>query len=154
MVLSDWLKEIEFTLVQGSLDAEVEEVAYDSRKAVKGAVFVCMKGTKADSHQFCPQAYQAGCRVFVAEHPVKLPEDATVLTVENSRKALAYLSAARFGYPDRTMVTIGVTGTKGKTTTTHMIKAILEACGKKVGIIGTNGAYFGEGWEPTRNTTP
>ena len=60
MVLSDWLKEIEFTLVQGSLDAEVEEVAYDSRKAVKGAVFVCMKGTKADSHQFCPQAYQAG----------------------------------------------------------------------------------------------
>lgn len=154
MVLRDWLKEISYQLLQGSLDTPVFEVIYDSRKACPGAVFVCMKGARVDSHEFCSQVYEEGTRVFVTEHPVSLPQDAVVIQVENGRKALAYLSAARFGYPDRKMVTIGVTGTKGKTTTTHMIQAILEACGKKVGMIGTNGAYFAGVAEPTRNTTP
>ena len=78
----------------------------------------------------------------------------TVLKVENGRNALALLSAARFGYPAEKMVTIGVTGTKGKTTTTYMIKSILEACGKKVGLIGTNGAVIGDKHYATKNTTP
>ncbi|MCI8948771.1 MAG: UDP-N-acetylmuramoyl-L-alanyl-D-glutamate--2,6-diaminopimelate ligase [Lachnospiraceae bacterium] len=154
MVLKDWIRELNCQLLQGSLDTEVEEVVYDSRKACPGAVFVCMKGARTDSHKFCSQVYEAGARVFVVEEPLELPKDAVMLQVENGRKALAALSAARFGYPDRTMVTIGVTGTKGKTTTVHMIKAILEACGKRVGMIGTNGVSFAGVWEPTRNTTP
>ena len=89
-----------------------------------------------------------------AEQPEGLPEDVTVIRVENGRNALALLSAARFGYPAGKMVTIGVTGTKGKTTTTYMIKSILEACGKKVGLIGTNGAVIGDKHYATKNTTP
>lgn len=154
MKITDWLQEISYEVIQGSLEAEVTEVIYDSRKACPGSVFVCMRGAKTDSHSFCSQVYEAGTRVFVVEHPVSLPQDALILKVEDGRQALSLLSAARFGYPDRKMVTIGVTGTKGKTTTTHMIKAILEACGKKVGMVGTNGVYFAGVAEPTVNTTP
>ena len=154
MMFKDWLEDIRCQVLQGSLEAQVSEVVYDSRKACPGAVFVCMAGSRVDSHEFCSQVYAAGVRVFVTERPIVLPADATVIMVENGREALAHISAARFGFPDRKMVTIGVTGTKGKTTTTHMIKTILEACGKKVGMIGTNGVYFPGTFEPTRNTTP
>lgn len=154
MVFKDWLEDIRCQVLQGNLDTRVNEVIYDSRKASPGAVFVCIAGSRVDSHEFCSQVYDAGVRVFVTERPIVLPGDATVVLVENGRVALAYLSAARFGFPARKMVTIGVTGTKGKTTTTHMIKAILEACGKKVGMIGTNGVSFPGTFEPTRNTTP
>ncbi len=154
MMFKDWLEDIRCQVLQGSLEVQVSEVVYDSRKACPGAVFVCMAGSQVDSHEFCSQVYAAGVRVFVTERPIALPADATVVMVENGREALAHISAARFGFPDRKMVTIGVTGTKGKTTTTHMIKTILEACGKKVGMIGTNGVYFPGTFEPTRNTTP
>lgn len=154
MMFKDWLEDIRCQVLQGSLEVRVSEVVYDSRKACPGAVFVCMAGSRVDSHEFCSQVYAAGVRVFVTERPIALPADATVVMVENGREALAHISAARFGFPDRKMVTIGVTGTKGKTTTTHMIKTILEACGKKVGMIGTNGVYFPGTFEPTRNTTP
>lgn len=154
MTIGDWLEHIPHKILQGSLDTEVEEVIYDSRKARPGSVFVCMKGSRTDSHEFCSQVYQAGVRVFVTERPVSLPDDAAVIQVENGRSALALLSAARFGFPAGKMVMIGVTGTKGKTTTTHMIKAILEAAGKTVGMIGTNGVYFAGTYEPTVNTTP
>ena len=154
MAVRDWLNEISYTLLQGSLEEEVTEVIYDSRKAAEKTVFVCMKGARADSHQFIPQVLEAGCRVLVVEHPVEVPQDVTVIQVENGRQALAFLSAARFGYPAKKMVTIGVTGTKGKTTTTHMIKAVLESCGKKVGMIGTTGVVIGDQTRPTVNTTP
>ena len=73
---------------------------------------------------------------------------------KDSRRALALLSAARFGYPAKKLTLIGVTGTKGKTTTTHMIKTVLEAAGKKAGLIGTTGVVIGEHVTPTMNTTP
>ena len=154
MKIKEWLEGMDYHFLQGNPETDVEEVVYDSRKAKAGAVFVCMKGANVDSHDFCRQVYEAGVRVFVTEHPVELPEDASVIQVENGRRALALLSAARFGHPASMMITIGVTGTKGKTTTTHMIRAILEAAGEKVGMIGTNGVYFGGVAEPTRNTTP
>lgn len=154
MKMIDWLKGLDYRILQGDPDVEVEDVIYDSRKGGPGRVFVCMRGANVDSHEFCSQVYEAGGRVFVTERAVSLPQDAAVIQVENGRRALALLSAARFGYPASRMVTIGVTGTKGKTTTTHMIRAILEAAGEKVGMIGTNGAYFAGVAEPTRNTTP
>ena len=148
MVLRDWLKGLEYECIRGSLDTEVSEVVYDSRKAAPGAVFVCMAGTRVDSHRFVPDVLKAGVRVLVTERGIEeelkkakeeggLTEEdlseVTVLQTGDGRHALALLSAARFGYPATKMVTIGVTGTKGKTTTTHMIKTILEAAGKRWG---------------------
>lgn len=154
-MLNDWLKELKYELVQGELEIPVKEVVYDSRKAGEETVFVCMKGTNVDSHDFIPTVLAAGTKALVVEREFSgIPEDVTVLKVENGRNALALLSAARFGYPAEKMVTIGVTGTKGKTTTTYMIKSILEACGKKVGLIGTNGAVIGDKHYATKNTTP
>jgi len=163
MKVGESLDGMKAALLLGEWDAEVSEVVYDSRKAVKDSVFVCMKGTKADSHDFISQVLEQGCKVIVAEEGLqeleeknggRLPGDATVIQVDNGRKALARLAAARFGYPARKMVCIGVTGTKGKTTTTYMIKAVLEAAGKKVGLIGTAGAVIGNETYPTLNTTP
>ena len=165
MVLRDWLDELEYELVQGSLDAEVEEVIYDSRRAAPGCVFVCIAGTRVDSHKFIPQVLEAGVRVIVAERDIEeelsaagLSEEerskAVVLRVKDGRRALALLSAARFGYPARRLILIGVTGTKGKTTTAHMIRAILEASGRKTGLIGTTGIVIGDETIPTQNTTP
>ena len=154
MKLKSWLKELPYTLLQGSLETEVDEVVYDSRKAAPGTVFVCMRGANVDSHTFIPDVVEKGAPVLVVEHPVEAPENVTVIQVENGRNALSLLSAARFDYPARKMTAIGVTGTKGKTTTTYMIKAILEAAGQKTGLIGTNGAVIGENHYPTKNTTP
>lgn len=158
MRLKDWLKELTYQVIQGNLEAEVTDVVYDSRKAAPGVVFICMKGTRIDSHDFIPEVTAKGVRVLVVEKPAEaLPAisgDVTVIQVEQAREALALLSAARFDYPLTKMTSIGVTGTKGKTTTTYMIKAILEAAGRKVGLIGTAGAIIGDQTYQTRNTTP
>lgn len=154
MKLKEWLAELKYELIQGNLLEEVDEVVYDSRKAAERTVFVCMRGANVDSHDFVPDVILRGAAVIVTEKEISAPENVTVLKVENGRNALSLLSAARFGYPARKMVTIGVTGTKGKTTSTYMIKRILEAAGEKVGLIGTNGAVIGNEHYPTRNTTP
>ena len=154
MKFREWLEELEYDVISGDLDIEVEDVIYDSRKAREHVVFVCTKGTKVDSHEFIPEVVKAGVRVLVVERQADIPAGVTAIRVHSSREALAHLSAARFGYPQEKMITIGVTGTKGKTTTTHMIKAILESCGKKVGMIGTTGIVIGSEVTPTMNTTP
>lgn len=154
MKLKEWLSELKYELLQGSLDKEVTEVVYDSRKAAENTVFVCMKGANVDSHRFIPEVIKKGVAVLVTEEEAEAPPHVTVLKVENGRNALSLLSAARFDYPARKMVTIGVTGTKGKTTSTYMIKSILEAAGEKVGLIGTNGAIVDGKRYATMNTTP
>ena len=154
------LNKISYQVLMGNPDVDVCEVIYDSRKACEGCVFVCMTGARVDSHQFIDDVVSKGCRVLITEkfpeeeQLKRLPDDTTVILAESSREALAYLSAARFDHPSEKMTCIGVTGTKGKTTTTYMIKAILEAAGKKVGLIGTAGAVIGEHTYPTTNTTP
>ncbi|NBH73267.1 UDP-N-acetylmuramoyl-L-alanyl-D-glutamate--2,6-diaminopimelate ligase [Clostridiaceae bacterium] len=153
-MLKDWLDGLEYKLVQGSLEAEADEVVFDSRKAAPGTVFVCMEGTRVDSHSFIPQVLESGCRILVVEKPVSVMPEVTVLMVENGREALALLSAARFGHPSKDLLMIGITGTKGKTTTAHMVRAILEASGRRTGIIGTNGVSFKDEHFPTVNTTP
>ena len=165
MVLSNWLNELEYTLIQGNTDIQADEIIYDSRKAGPGTVFVAMTGTRIDAHCFIPDVLKAGTRILVTERSVEVEMEAcgltgeekkqvTILRVSDARRALALLSAARFGYPAKKLTMIGVTGTKGKTTTTHMIKAILEAAGKKVGLIGTTGVVIGDHVTPTMNTTP
>ena len=148
MKFRDWLKDMDYEVLQGDLDTEAEDVVYDSRKAVPGTIFVCLKGTRIDSHGFIGDVAAQGVKAFVVERDVELPE------VASSRHALAMMSALRFQNPIRRMISVGVTGTKGKTTATHMMKAILEAAGKKVGMIGTTGAVIGDQIYPTMNTTP
>ena len=121
MKLKDLLEGISYELIQGDLEREITAVAYDSRKVEKGALFVCLKGFASDGHQYIGQAVQAGAAALLVEDvPSELP-DAAVVRVADSRKALAALSAAWFGYPARRMTMIGLTGTKGKTTTAHMV---------------------------------
>ena len=154
MKYREWLKDLDYEVLQGDLDTEAEDVVYDSRKAVPGTIFVCLKGTRIDSHGFIGDVAAQGVKAFAVERDVELPEGTTVVKVASSRHALAMMSAVRFGNPIRKMISVGVTGTKGKTTATHMMKAILEAAGKKVGMIGTTGAVIGDEVFPTMNTTP
>ena len=157
MKLRKICEEIEYTLLQGSLETEVRDIIYDSRKIAPETMFVCMVGAVTDGHKYIPDAVEKGASVIVLEkeeEAAQIPENITVLKVESARLALALMSAALFDHPARKLVTIGLTGTKGKTTTTYMIKKVLEMAGKKVGLIGTIGAMVGEEHLPSKNTTP
>ncbi len=132
----------------------IEDIVYDSRKARNGVIFVCLVGAVADGHRFAASAYEKGARVFVCEKPLSLPEDAVVYSVENTRRALASLSAAFFDHPEEKLRVIGVTGTKGKSTVCEMIRHILCENGIPAASIGTIGVRIGETMMPTGNTTP
>ena len=137
-----------------ALDPEITAVVYDSRKAGPGALFVCLPGEQADGHDYAPAAYQAGCRAFLAQRALNLPADAAQVLVPDSRSALALVGAAFYGHPADEMHLIGITGTKGKTTTALLTSAILNGAGLPCGYIGSNGADFAGRHEPTANTTP
>lgn len=156
MKLEQLLEGVSYTLVQGSLELDIEDIIYDSRKAAPGRLFVCIVGTQRDSHDYAAQCVADGVTALVVQHDIDLSTvpGAAVLKVDSSRYALALMSGNLFGNPSRRMTMIGVTGTKGKTTTTHMIKSVLEAAGRKVGMIGTNGIYFLGHHQETANTTP
>lgn len=156
MKLSQLTEGVKFTLAQGSLDTEITDIIYDSRKAGPGLLFFCIVGTQRDSHDFAADCAAKGISALVIQHDIDLAPLAgvTVLKVENSRYAMALMSANLFGNPSRSLTMIGVTGTKGKTTTTHMIKSVLEAAGRKVGLIGTNGVSCPAFHRDTANTTP
>lgn len=156
MKLAQLTEGLACTLVQGSLDTEITDIIYDSRRAAPGLAFVCIVGTQRDSHEFAADCAAKGVSALVIQHDIDLTglSGVTVIKVESSRLALALMSANLFGNPSRQLTMIGVTGTKGKTTTTHMIKSVLEAAGRKVGMIGTNGVYFMGHHEDTANTTP
>ena len=156
MKLSQLIEGADCTLVQGSLDTEITDIVYDSRKAAPGVLFVCILGTQRDSHEFAADCAAKGAAALVIQHDIDLSgmPQVTVLKVDSSRHAMALMSANLFGNPARSMTMIGVTGTKGKTTTAHMIKSVLEAAGRKVGMIGTNGVYYQGRHLDTANTTP
>ena len=116
---------------------------------------MCLKGFQSDGHAYIGKAVEAGAAaVIVEDAEACTPYDITAVKVEDAREALAFVSVKWFGNPAKDMTMIGLTGTKGKTTTAHMIKKILEEAGHRVGMIGTLGAYIGEEKIPTRNTTP
>ena len=154
MKLEKLLEKLDYTLDAGSVDVDIVSLEYDSRKVGKGSLFVCLTGFRADGHEYIPAAVAAGAVALVVEREVSTPEGVTVIRVKDSRYALALLSAAWLGHPAEKMTVIGLTGTKGKTTTAHMVKSILEAAGHKVGMIGTVGAVIGKELLPTKNTTP
>ena len=133
---------------------EIQSVTESSAVANPHAVFVCICGAKADGHAFADDAYRRGCRVFVAQKPLHLPADAVVLTCHNTREVLARLACRICGNPSRRMRLIGITGTKGKTTTAHLLTHLLNRVGIPCGYIGTNGIIYGNMHMPAQNTTP
>ncbi len=152
--LRQLLEKIDYEIIQGELDKTITTLVYDSRKAEKDSLFVCVKGAMVDGHTFAKDVVQKGASVLVVEDAVEVPEEITVIRVEDTRVALAFLSAAYFDYPADTLKVIGITGTKGKTTTTYMVKSILENAGYKTGLIGTIEAIIGDEKIPAANTTP
>ncbi len=154
MKLTKLLERLEYECISGSLDVEVKDVINDSRKVSEGALFICIRGAVVDGHAYVPEVVKKGARVLVVEETVTVPEDVTVIKVKDSRYAMALISAAWFDYPAEKLKVIGITGTKGKTTTTYMVKSILESAGHKVGLIGTIEAIIGDEVIPAKNTTP
>ena len=152
--LIDLVFRMNYTLRQGTLDNDITAVVYDSRKAQKGCIFVCMPGAVTDGHKYIPAAIEAGAAAVVVERDVAVPYDITVIEVDNARLALAELSAAWFDHPAEKLTTIGVTGTKGKTTSTYMIRGILEKAGLPTGLIGTIEVIIGDKHIHAVNTTP
>lgn len=155
MQIKNLVAKINYKLLAGSLDTEITSLVYDSRKIKPGAVFVCIAGTVRDGHDFIPEMMEKGAVAFVVEREdIELVEGFTYILVENTRIALAELAAAYFDYPAEKLKTIGITGTKGKTTTTYLVKSILESAGIKTGLIGTIESIIGDKQIPSVNTTP
>ncbi len=133
-------------------DTEISDICYNSGKVSPGDVFVCVTGFMTDGHTYAKAAVDAGASAVVAERELDLP--VPVAVVENSRKALAFMSDTFYGNPSKKFKLIGVTGTNGKTTTTYLVKYILEKAGFKVGLIGTNKNMIGDMEIPAERTTP
>ena len=148
------LKDLEYEVVSGSVDVNVNELIYNTKMVSKECMFVCIRGAVFDSHDAAAEAAAGGAVVIVAERPVEVPEGVCVVRVKDTRYALALISAAYFGYPARKLKTIGITGTKGKTTTTFLIRSILEHAGIRTGLIGTIETIIGDRHIPASNTTP
>lgn len=155
MLLTELLKGLEYQCIQGNEDKTVSAVVYDSRKVKEGCLFICIKGANFDGHQFAQDVAAQGAGVLVVSEPVWVPEDTvTVIRVEDTRYAMAFISAAWFEHPAERLKTIGITGTKGKTTSTYLVKSILEHAGYKVGLIGTIEVIIGDEHIHAQNTTP
>lgn len=152
--LKDLLEHLDYQCLQGTTDKEITSVVYDSRKVEPGSLFLCIKGAVSDGHAYAKEVAEKGASVLVVQDAVEIPEDVTVIQVENSRYAMACISAAWFDHPAKKLKTIGITGTKGKTTTTYLVKSILENAGHKTGLIGTIETIIGEEHIPSANTTP
>ncbi len=154
MRLGALLIDTEYTLVSGSIDTEIRHLCYDSRKAGPGDVFVCIKGAGFDGHAFAAETCKKGVAAIVAEEDIPVPASVTVIKTPDTRLALAEMSCAYFGYPSEKLVTIGITGTKGKTTVACMIRSILEHAGIPTGMIGTIETVVDGKATPALNTTP
>lgn len=141
-------------ILQGARDEEITGICIHSQDAKPGSVFVCIKGERADGHDYVAEAVSSGANVVICDRPVEAPDGVTVAQTEDTRLALALMSAALYDYPAKGLVTVAVTGTKGKTTTTYMIRSILKAAGIRAGLIGTVEVDTGKRRFSSDHTTP
>lgn len=152
--LTDLLKNVDYELVKGSLDVEISDVKDDSRKVEQDDMYIAKIGASSDGHKYIPDVIKKGAKVIVIEKDMDIEEDVTVIKVKSSREAMAEISAAYFNYPAKELTVIGITGTAGKTSTSTILKRMIEADGKKAGLIGTIGAFIGKRKITLHNTTP
>ena len=139
---------------KGDLNIDISGIAYDHRKIKDGYLFVCIEGTVVDGHSYIPGALENGAKALIVQRDVEVPEGITVIKVSDARFALASISDSFFGHPSGKFDLVGITGTKGKTTTSYMIKSILENYGRKVGLIGTISNLIANEVIHTDRTTP
>lgn len=160
MKLREMLVGLEGLKVRGDIEIEINGIESNSREIKKDYLFIAIKGFDTDGHRYCSNAIENGATAVIVEEgcdlkALAIPEGITIIMAKNTREALAICSANFYGNPSRKFKLIGVTGTKGKTTTTFMIKEILEKAGKKVGLIGTIATYMnGKKVKDSDRTTP
>ena len=156
MKVFELVKDFEYEVIDGDINREISTLVSDNRKLTKDCVFVCIEGANFDGHSVVNDAFKCNAAAVIVMKNVEVPENinTAVIKVKDTREALALASAAYFSYPTKEIKVIGVTGTKGKTTTTYLIKSILENAGYKVGLIGTIETIIGDEHIPSKNTTP
>ncbi|MGR6836192.1 UDP-N-acetylmuramoyl-L-alanyl-D-glutamate--2,6-diaminopimelate ligase [Syntrophomonas erecta] len=154
MLLAELTVNIEYKILKGSLNQAINSVCYDSRQAGQGSLFVCIRGLKTDGHQFVDQAISRGATAILAEREVLVPEEVALIITPDTRKALPIVSGNFYNNPSRQLTVIGITGTNGKTTTSHLLQAILEENGEKTGILGTLYGSIGDLRIKNPHTTP
>ena len=152
--LSDLVTMTAVEKVEGPADVEILDVTADSRKVEKGSLFICLCGAHVDGHDFVDAAVKKGAAAIVASKEISVPASVAVVYVKDTRKAMEDMVPFFFDYPTRKMRMIALTGTNGKTTTTHIAAHILHHVGYKTGVIGTIHALIGDKEIPTHNTTP
>ena len=153
MKLTDLLSESR-VLVRGEPGTEITGIAYDTRKLQAGNLFVCIVGTKSDGHEFIQKAIEAGAAAVCVTKEVTVPDGIAVIRTDDDRAALAEMSAVWFGHPAKKLTMIGLTGTKGKTTTAFMIRETLEKAGIPCGLIGSVENIIGDEHLPSSHSTP
>ena len=154
MLLEKLFEGIKNEVIKGSLVREISDIAYDSRKVNSNFMFIALIGNDHDGHDYIDDAIDNGATVILVSKDVDIDRDVFVIKVDDTRKILSKLSMRLFNYPQEKMKTIAITGTKGKTTTSFMIKKIIEESGNKCGLIGTTGIYIGDKFYKSKNTTP
>jgi len=153
--LFEILQEVDIRQIFNKRDLDVTDICFDSRKAKKGSVFVAVKGTVADGHQFIPQVIDAGCKCVVCQdQPQKYPDDVTIVVVENSSFVLGRMASAFYDYPSRQLKLVGVTGTNGKTTIATLLYKMVFILGYKAGLFSTVANYIGNEKVEATHTTP
>lgn len=155
MILKELLEVLNKSNVLGGLERQVKDITYDSREVRKDSLFVAIPGFKTDGRKYIADAIRKGASVIVTEGAIEAPENnITVISVPDARNALALLSAQFYGYPSRRLRMIGITGTNGKTTTSYLIKSIIDNAGKRCGLFGTISYIIGDETMPASHTTP
>ena len=154
MKLRELLQDVEYEFIQGDLELEISDIAYDSRKVGEDKAFVALTGFRVDGHDYIEKVLEVGCKCLIVEKEVSADEDVTIVRLKDTRIDLSKISRTLFGYPDKEMTTIAITGTKGKTTTSTMIKKVLDDNGKECGLIGTMGVFYLDKYYHTMNTSP
>lgn len=154
MLLKDIARELDYELLWGSIDVEISDIAYDSRKVKPGSLFICIDGAVTDGHCYIQNALNSGAAAVLVEKSVPFLGNATYLKTKDTRYAMAVLSHIFYGKPSEKMKLTGVTGTKGKTTVTYMMKQIYKAAGIETGLVGTIQNMIGEKSLYAQKTTP
>ncbi len=154
MKLSQLLEELQYEVLQGNTDVEITGIQNDSRKVEPGNLFFCITGAVSDGHKYAGDVAEKGAAALLVERDVDVPETVTVIKVKSTRYAMGMVSSAFYEHPSRKLTVIGLTGTKGKTTTTYMIREMLESAGIKTGLVGTIEILDGKQSIHAQNTTP
>lgn len=153
-LLLDLLPAVNYALVQGNLEQEINELVFDSRKASAKSVFFAIVGSTNNGHNYIQNVYEKGCRVFVVQESTSLPKDATIIKVENTSEALGLIACAFYDYPSQDLKLVGITGTNGKTTTTTLLHRLFTELGYKCGLISTVVNKIGTTEIQSTHTTP